>query len=198
MKADPVRAGVHLRVGNLEADLHFKKEVAQRLSGADLNRCNQCGTCSGSCPTVARMLYGPRKIMHMIDLGIVEPVLSSPDIWFCVSCYSCSARCPQVIPVSDVMSVLRNLSVERNLATDREATFSHVFLRVLQEHGRMYELEILLRYYAAARDVKSMAKIVPLGIEMLLKHKIGLLPERVKNAKELSEICQKIGQREEA
>ncbi|OGO05902.1 MAG: hypothetical protein A2Y73_03395 [Chloroflexi bacterium RBG_13_56_8] len=170
----------------------FKERVGEFLTGADLNMCYQCGTCSGSCPTVSKMRYGPRKIMHMIHLGIAEPVLSSPDIWMCVSCYSCSARCPQGIPISDVMSVLRNISVERGLATDEEATFSKIFLQVLQEHGRMYEPEVLIRYYASVLDVESMAKIAPLGIGMFLKRKIGLLPERIENARELAEISAKI------
>ena len=185
---------VHIRIVGRQTELEqgFKENVGKLLDGPDLNLCYQCGTCSGSCPTMPRMQYGPRKIMHMIHLGIAEPVLSSPDIWFCVSCYSCSARCPQGIPISDVMSVLRNLAVERGLATDKEATFSRIFLKVVQEHGRMYEPEVLLRYYASVLDVESMVQIAPLGIGMFLKSKIGLLPERIQDVKELTEIGAKI------
>ena len=175
-----------------DVDLRFREQVSELLSGANLNLCYQCGVCTGSCPTADKMQYGPRKIMHMIHLGIAERALSSPDIWYCVSCYSCSTRCPQAVPISDIMSVLRNMAVAKGLAEDNEATFSKIFLRVLEEHGRMYEPEVLLRYYASVLDVDSMVKIMPLGIGMFLKSKIGLLPERIRNPRELAEISAKV------
>jgi heterodisulfide reductase subunit C len=181
---------IHISVGGSKAGLdpHFKEKVAALMGDVNLDVCYQCGVCSGSCPTSGQMRDGPRRIMHMIQLGMVDRVLSSPDIWFCVSCYSCSARCPQGTPIADVMSALRNMSIAKGLAEDKEATFSQVFLKVLGEHGRMYEPEVLLRYYASVLDVESMVKIAPLGVLMFLKSKIGLLPQRIKNAGELDEI----------
>jgi len=198
METNAEHPSVRIRVGAEQhgVESRFKDEVSKLLKGADINMCFQCGTCSGTCPTFPQMRYGPRKIMHMVHLGLAEPVLASPDIWFCVSCYSCSVRCPQGIPIADVMSVLRNLSIARGLATDKEASFSQIFLQVLEEHGRMYEPEVLMRYYASVLDVESMVKIAPLGIEMFRKRKIGLLPERIANARELREIRQKFGDEE--
>lgn len=173
-------------------DPRFREEIAAQVEGLDLGYCYQCGVCSGSCPTMTRMAYGPRKIMHMIHLGMADRVLRSEDIWYCVSCFSCSARCPQGIEIGDVMSCLRNMAVARGLAKDKEAVFSRIFVKVLQEHGRMYEPEVLLRYYASVLDVDAMIKIAPLGVRMFLKSKIGLLPQRIKNAGELGEIAARI------
>ena len=128
----------------------------------------------------------------MIHLGMADRVLRSRDPWLCVSCYSCEARCPQGIQVTHVMSALRNLSVARGLATDKEAAFSQIFVQVLQEHGRMYEPEVLLRYFASKPDLRDILEMIPLGLKMFLKGKIGLLPERIENAKELGGIAEQI------
>jgi heterodisulfide reductase subunit C len=142
------------------------------------------------------MAYGPRKIMHMVHLGMADRLLRSQDIWYCVSCFSCAARCPQGIEIADVMSALRNMAVAGGLAEDKEAIFSRIFLKVLQEHGRMYEPEVLLRYYASVRDVDAMVKIAPLGLRMFIKSKIGLLPQRIENAGELGDIAAQINRRQ--
>lgn len=77
--------------------------------------CYQCGTCSGSCPTAAVMDYNPRRILHMLRLGLGHRVLQSQAIWLCTSCYSCTARCPREIKISDAMLGLRKLVVDRGL-----------------------------------------------------------------------------------
>jgi heterodisulfide reductase subunit D len=77
--------------------------------------CYQCGTCSGSCPTASEMDYNPRRILHMLRLGMGERVLNSRAIWLCTSCYSCTARCPREIQISDTMLGLRSLAVDQGL-----------------------------------------------------------------------------------
>jgi heterodisulfide reductase subunit D len=77
--------------------------------------CYQCGTCSGSCPTAPAMDYNPRRILHMLRLGLGERVLKSRAIWLCTSCYSCTARCPREIKITDTMLGLRKLAVDRGL-----------------------------------------------------------------------------------
>jgi heterodisulfide reductase subunit C len=172
-------------------------EVVAQLGNLDLDYCFQCGVCSGSCPTVDRMEYGPRRIMHMVRLGLVEQALRSKDIWMCVSCFSCTARCPQGIQIADVMSVLRNISLSRGLAKDQEASFSRTFVEVIQRHGRMYEAEVMLRYYLGKQ---GLAGIVPLmkqaglAMNMFRKRKLALRPERIEQLDALKEIV-RIGER---
>jgi heterodisulfide reductase subunit D len=77
--------------------------------------CYQCGTCSGSCPTATAMDYNPRRILHMLRLGLGERVLRSQAIWLCTSCYSCTARCPREIKITETMLGLRRLAVDREI-----------------------------------------------------------------------------------
>jgi len=192
--ARQTQPAVRIGIAGVAGDLapRFRDEVTALYSGPNPALCCQCGTCSGSCPTIDRMEYGPRRIMHMIQLGMADEVLRSHDIWYCVSCYSCAARCPQGIEIADVMAALRSLSVGRGLAKDREATFSSSFLEVLKRHGRMYELEVLVRYFVAGTDLGAILKMAPLGIRMFRKGKIGLRPERIENPEELAEIAERI------
>jgi heterodisulfide reductase subunit C len=168
-----------------------QQEILAQIGELDLSYCFQCGVCSGSCPTVDRMEYGPRRMMHMVRLGLVDQALQSKDIWMCVSCFSCTARCPQGIQIADVMSVLRNLSLAKGVARDQEAAFSRTFVEVIQRHGRMYEAEVMLRYYLGKQ---GLAGIVPLmkqaglAMNMLRKRKLALRPERIEQPEDVSEI----------
>jgi len=190
------RVGKANGVGEVnEIDPTAKQKVVQQLGGLDVAYCFQCGVCSGSCPTASKMEYGPRRIMHMLRLGLIGPVLSSRDIWMCVSCFSCSARCPQGIEIADVMSTLRNLSLARGVAKDEEATFSRTFVGVIQRHGRMFEMEALMRYYASKPGlsaVRSILRQAGLGINMFRKGKISLQPERIEHIEEVKEIFAKV------
>ena len=177
----------------------LRDEIAVQVGNLDPAYCFQCGVCSGSCPTVDRMEYGPRRIMHMIRLGLADQVLRSRDIWLCVSCFSCSSRCPQQVDISEVMSVLRNLSIARGVAKDEEAIFSRTFVDVLQRHGRMYEMEVLLRYYASKPGLSGLVGLVKqagLGIGMFRKGKIALRPERIGDTDELKQLAEKLDRRE--
>lgn len=181
-------AADELQVVLMERGSPFEDEVAAQVGPLDLAYCFQCGTCSGSCPTLDRMTYGPRKIMQMIRLGLADTVLRSNDIWLCVSCYSCTARCPQGIKVVDVMTVLRNLSMSKGLAKDKEAAFTRVFMGIVSRYGRMYEPELLVRYYLSGGDLVGLLKQAGLGLNMFRKGKIALRPERVDNVGEIEDI----------
>jgi heterodisulfide reductase subunit C len=193
----PDAAQSYVMVDDLASSL--KDEIAVQVGNLDPAYCFQCGVCSGSCPTVDRMEYGPRRIMHMIRLGLADQVLRSRDIWLCVSCFSCSSRCPQRVDICEVMSVLRNISMARGMAKDEEAIFSRTFVDVLQRHGRMYEMEVLLRYYASKPGLGGLVGLVKqagLGMGMFRKGKISLRPERIENADELKQLAAKFDRRE--
>ena len=177
----------------------FKEEVASQVGTLDLSHCFQCGVCSGSCPTMSHMEYGPRRILHMVNLGMADTVLPSHDIWMCVSCYSCSARCPQGIQITDIMATLRNMAVARGLARDKEATFSRVFVDVLARYGRLCEWQVLLRYYAAEAglsSVTSLMKQAGLGLTMFRKGKLKIRPDHVGDVQKLREFMTRIGRGE--
>jgi heterodisulfide reductase subunit C len=187
--------------GPATVDPAFQGEVAAEIGAQidelDLAYCFQCGICSGSCPTVGRMEYGPRRLMHMVRLGLVDQALQSKDIWMCVSCFSCTARCPQGIQIADVMSVLRNIALARGVTKDQEASFSRTFVDVIGRHGRMYEAEVMLRYYLGKQGLAGLAGLMKqagLAMNMLRKNKLSMRPERIERPEELQEIV-RLGER---
>ncbi len=171
------------------AELHpFLAEVMATRGGANVLQCYQCGTCSGSCPVLAEMAHGPRRILYMIQNGMEQEVLSSPDIWRCVSCYSCMNRCPRDIEITDLMADLRRIAVKKGYVEDKEAVFGQAFAETVAENGRLFEPELLARYYLRAWDVLGLLGMVPLGLKMLLKGKIPFVPERIKDRGDMDNI----------
>jgi heterodisulfide reductase subunit C len=96
-----------------ELDPQFKYEVADQPGGENIKNCFACGVCTGGCPvSEIDPAYDPRKIIRMIILGMKERVLSSDFIWLCSLCNTCSFICPQDVRFSEVMAVLRDMSVK--------------------------------------------------------------------------------------
>ena len=166
----------------------FTKEVLVTRGGELVLQCYQCGTCSGSCPVIDEMEYGPRRIVLMVQAGMEDEVLSSKDMWRCVSCYSCANRCPRGIEITDLMADLRRLAIDKGYTQDKEAQFGQAFAETVQTHGRLYEPELLARYYARVLDIPNLIGMVPVGIKMLLKGKLPLLPDNVKDPKTLEKV----------
>ncbi|MGD8984823.1 MAG: FAD-dependent oxidoreductase [Desulfobacteraceae bacterium] len=90
----------------------FKFEVTAMPGGELVKRCFDCGTCTGVCPvSQAGSGFDPRKILHMIRMGLKEQLLSSPVIWHCTHCDSCAFVCPQNVRFSSVVDVLREMAM---------------------------------------------------------------------------------------
>ena len=174
-----------MAAGNHTDEKSFLQEVMETEGGRLVLQCYGCGTCSGSCPVIDEMEYGPRRILYLIQQNQEAMVLSSKDMWRCVSCYSCANRCPRDIQITDLMADLRRLSLAKGYAHDKEAEFAQAFAETVQMHGRMYEPEVIGRYYARVLDVAGLLGMVPLGIKMLLKGKLPFLPDRLEDPKEI-------------
>ena len=96
-----------------ELDLQFKDEVAEKIGLEAIKPCYTCGSCTAVCP-VHEVIedFDPRRMIHMILLGMRKEVLSSDVIWFCCLCNSCFFVCPQQIRFSRVATELRRLAVD--------------------------------------------------------------------------------------
>jgi NADPH-dependent glutamate synthase beta subunit-like oxidoreductase len=90
----------------------FKCEVSKVPGGESVTQCFDCGSCSGICP-VSKMGGGfdPRKILHMIRLGLKDRLLASEYLWHCSHCDTCLFICPQNVRFSNVVDVLRDMSI---------------------------------------------------------------------------------------
>ncbi len=90
----------------------FKFEVAAMPGGELAKRCFDCGTCTGVCPvSESESDFDPRKILHMIKVGLKDQLLSSEVIWHCTHCDTCAFICPQEVQFSNVVDVLRQMAI---------------------------------------------------------------------------------------
>ncbi len=99
----------------------FSAEVIAEPGGAHLNSCFSCGACSGICPvSQAIPEFDPRKIIHMVRMGLAERLLSSDLLWYCSGCRSCVFVCPQDVNFADIMKALASLAMEKGYVTTEQ------------------------------------------------------------------------------
>lgn len=91
----------------------FRFEVAAMPGGGLVNRCFDCGACAGVCPvSEAEPAFDPRRIIHMIRIGLKDRLLGSEAIWYCSRCDTCAFVCPQNVQFSSVVAVLREMAIK--------------------------------------------------------------------------------------
>ena len=118
-------------------DPGFPLELSRKPGGENIRKCFACGTCTAGCPVFqVETEYNPRKLIHMILLGMRKEVLASKVIWLCSRCYTCSANCPQEVDFSNIMMALRDMAVAEGYAQpdlqeriERISTAAHEFRR---------------------------------------------------------------------
>lgn len=109
-------------------DTNFKFQVAAQEGGRYIKSCYSCGACVGSCS--ANQIFpefNPRKIIHMILVGLKKDLLSSGLIWYCTLCHNCDFVCPQDVNFSAVMEILHNIALKEG----------HVDHNYLSQIGRL-------------------------------------------------------------
>ncbi|HOP06616.1 MAG TPA: 4Fe-4S dicluster domain-containing protein [candidate division Zixibacteria bacterium] len=92
----------------------LRKKIVE-ISGQDIGKCYQCGTCSGSCPMIAHINCFPRKLMALAQLGHIEGLAEANTPWVCASCHACMVRCPRGIDIPKVMEAIRLLKLRQNV-----------------------------------------------------------------------------------
>jgi NADPH-dependent glutamate synthase beta subunit-like oxidoreductase len=101
-----------LTVTKNDLEHQFKFEVAAMPGGEVVKRCFDCGTCAGVCPvSEAESAFDPRRIIHMIRMGLKDRLLGSEAIWYCSNCDTCAFVCPQEVQFSSVVRALRQMAV---------------------------------------------------------------------------------------
>ena len=104
-----------MTISTNDLDPGFKFEIANVPGNELIKHCFTCGACIAACPVSnACSEYDPRKIIHMIILGLKERVLSSENIWYCSHCESCRFSCPQGVRLSKVMDALQTIALRDN------------------------------------------------------------------------------------
>ncbi len=173
-----------VETGNLRSFL--AAEVIER-SGAALNRCYQCKTCGNGCPFVRAMDYTPNQVIRLVQFGMRQEVLSCKTIWVCVGCHTCSSQCPMAIDIAAIMDTLRLMAVEEGVAVGKPniIDFHEEVLRSLEKYGRAHKLGIMLGY---KRQTGRWLKDLDVGLKMLARRKLDLIPSRVRDVKEITDL----------
>jgi heterodisulfide reductase subunit C len=185
-------------------ELAWSRELAT-AGGMRATSCYQCLRCTNSCPVSAYMDLKPHQIVRLVQLGQREQLLGCSAVWVCLSCEMCTTYCPNEIDVAGLMNHIKNLVVrsKRRPAEAGIAAFHEVFLRVLRQHGRINDLQLMQRYKwktllqgnfpsrdEALRDLR-------LAVSLLKRKRLKLLPEKSPAAGELRAIVERLAGQED-
>jgi len=178
--------------GLIEYDASFPSEV-KTASGAIIDRCYQCLTCSLGCPSAFAMDYLPNQIVRMVQLGLKQRVLTSSTIWVCANCEACATRCPNQVDIVSLMDALREMALREGAVKETAvAAFHQAFLDNVRRWGRQHELFLMLTLKLKTKDFFS---DLDLGIRMFRKGKFKMLPQRLKETREVRAIFQRTEKR---
>lgn len=169
-------------------DMEFVREVENR-SGTDLSACFHCRCCAGGCPFIEAMDYAPNGVIRLAQLGLRDEALQSATIWTCVGCHTCSIACPMAIDMAAVMDAMRQIALETGaaIAEPDVLNFHREVIRSIERYGRTHKLEIMMRYKVKTRDWFTDMDV---GLRMLAKRKLDLMPSRVSNPRGLKKMFQ--------
>jgi heterodisulfide reductase subunit C len=138
------------------------------------------------------MEFYPNQLFRLIQLGDEKRVLVSNTMWLCLCCYTCSVRCPNDIDIAKVMDSLRMIALAQGYSSPfpQALAFHQVFLNCVRRYGKVNEVELMLRYNLRLR--KPFQRLL-LGLTMLSKGRLEILPRRIKGRKELHQIFENKG-----
>jgi heterodisulfide reductase subunit C len=137
------------------------------------------------------MDHTPRMLFAMLRAGMREDALKSNTFWLCVSCYHCVVRCPQNVHIADVMYTLKSMAIQAKLFQNSTAPdFSQTFVDMVEEYGRSFELGLASRHYLKHFPLR-LPSMTPMGMGMLSKKRMSLLPKRIKHLDQLKAILKR-------
>jgi len=112
--------------------------------------CHQCGKCSSGCPVADFFDFRPRRIVAMVQLGIIDELLDSEDIWKCAQCLACKERCPRDVAPYDVIQALQNLAFKRNLVFPKD--YSALINSILKQGVIQKPTRVRIRKHPPPKD----------------------------------------------
>lgn len=170
----------------------FRREV-EALSGEKVSACFQCEKCTNGCPLTFAMDIPPHKVIRSVHLGLEGEVLKSDTIWVCASCETCTTRCPNGIDIAHIMDTLRQNSLSKGIPASKKDVpiFHRAFLGSMKRHGRIHELSMATEYTLRSAGFGGLMKQSGMGLGMIKKGKLKLLPSRLRANRMVREIFKK-------
>jgi heterodisulfide reductase subunit C len=176
----------------------FTRDVMSMPGGEKIKICQQCGTCTGSCPTSYLMDFGPREIIAAFRAGMIDRVVKSNTIWLCTSCYYCTVRCPAGIKITDLMYELKRIAIKYDLVPkeSKNPAMTKIFIDSVHKHGRNHEVELMAKFMMT-KDWGLPFKFVGTGMKLFTAGRLPLTPTNIRGRDELDKISAYLEAREE-
>jgi heterodisulfide reductase subunit C len=172
-------------------ELHrqFTEDVLGMPGGEKIKICQQCGTCTGSCPTSHLMDWGPREIIAAFRAGMIDRVVKSNTIWLCTSCYYCTVRCPAGIKITDLMYELKRMAIKYDLVPkdSKNPAMTRFFVDSVHKHGRNHEVELMTKYMIA-KDWGMPFRFWQVGLKLFTSGRLPLAAKNIRGRDELDKI----------
>jgi heterodisulfide reductase subunit C len=98
-------------------DYELKKRVMDVNIKDVIKYCYQCAHCTDVCPVakVSGETYNPRALILDSFLGLKDTIFRGKEdnfnIWGCTMCDTCDEKCPQKIELTEIFTVLKNMSI---------------------------------------------------------------------------------------
>ncbi len=177
--------------GELDRSLYYF--MLSFPEGEGLQRCIQCGTCSGVCPLSIYMDYTPRRLVALIREGFSKEVLSSFSIWLCSSCYACTVACPQEIKITEIMYALKRRAIEKRIYPRRfpVTVLAREFFRMVLKNGRSSEALLVAKLILKTSLLRAFS-FAPLGLKLLKTRRLSFAVEKTEGAKEVRKLLQSL------
>ena len=177
----------------------FCQDVMSMPEGSKIKQCQQCGACSGSCPTGWAMDRGPREVIAAFRAGMIDEILKGNTIWMCTSCYSCTVRCPADIRITDLMYELKRLAIKYDLwPRDAKApALTKYFIESVQKHGRNHETEMISKFMAT-KDWGLGPKFGVMGMKLFAAGRMPLTATDIKGKDDIRKLAEYVESKEVA
>jgi heterodisulfide reductase subunit C len=168
-------------------------EQVKKESGQNPSLCYQCGNCTAGCPFTHFFDYPVSQVMRLLQAGQKDTILNSKAIWLCATCETCTTRCPCEIDVTNIMDTLRIIARRENMVSEKDIkTFYDSFLNSMKQHGRIFEMGILLSYNLKSGHLFTDAE---LGPKVMERGKIHFFPKNIKGRDRVARIFKRFSEK---
>ena len=163
----------------------------ERRSGTRVSECYQCGRCTSTCIGAFAFDIPPHRLMRLLQLGMVEEVLTSRTAQLCVDCMTCCLGCPAKIDIALVIETAKNVADEMGLKdTEKEMrVFRREFLKNVRRNGRLHELSLMALINLKTGGPFNDLWLIP---QVLRKKKVHIMPPRIRNLRHLRQIFRQV------
>ncbi len=110
----------------VSVDYELRKKVMDANIHDALKYCYQCSRCNDVCPVanITDGRYNPRAIILNSFLGINSFIGEKGNfsVWGCTVCDTCDEVCPQKIELTEIFTVIKNMSIAKDEGPDYYTT----------------------------------------------------------------------------